>query len=115
MHEYGIVGALVAQVEREAQARGATSVHRVEVAIGELAGVDVQLLVSAYEVFRAGSVCAKAELSVRRVDARWQCPRCAQGLARAARLRCPRCDAPGRLVAGDDLVLERIELEVSHV
>ena len=36
-------------------------------------------------------------------------------LATGAELDCPRCRMPAKLVAGDDLVLEQIELEVPDV
>jgi Zn finger protein HypA/HybF involved in hydrogenase expression len=30
-------------------------------------------------------------------------------------LRCPACGAPARLVSGDDILLERLDLEVPDV
>ena len=47
MHEYSIVGALVEQVESEARQRNATYVRRIRVRIGDLSGVDPELLASA--------------------------------------------------------------------
>lgn len=114
MHEYSIVAALIEQVEAHAAARGGR-VHRLHVAIGELAGVDVPLLRTAYATFCERTVCAGASLAVREVPALWRCPACGAGLARGARLRCPTCDRPARLAAGDEIVLERIELEVPDV
>ncbi len=114
MHEYSIVGALIEQVAREADARGAR-VHRLHVAIGELAGVDVELLRTAYDTFRPETVCAGAPLDVRAVAAEWRCPRCELVLARGARLQCVTCGRPARLVAGDEIILERIEMEVPDV
>lgn len=115
MHEYSIVGALIERVRAEAAERGASSVSRVWVSIGELAGVDPELLVTAYETFREHTICEKAELSVNHVSARWQCPRCARGIADDAPLYCPDCSTPARLMSGDEILLERIEMEVSHV
>jgi hydrogenase nickel incorporation protein HypA/HybF len=114
MHEYSIVASLIDAVAREAAARDAR-VHRLHVAIGELAGVDVPLLRTAYDTFRARTVCEAAELQVREVTAEWRCPGCGEALARGARLRCPVCDRPARLACGDEIVLERIELEVPDV
>jgi hydrogenase nickel insertion protein HypA len=112
MHEYSIVQALVERVEREAQARGATGVHRLSVCIGELAGVDVGLLTTAYETFRERTICEGADLEVRTTPARWECPACGAPIARGALLACGTCAVPARLAAGDEIVLDRIELEV---
>ena len=114
MHEYGLVDALIERVAREAAPRQAR-VRRLHVAVGELAGVDVELLRTAYDTFRPATVCADAALDVRAVAAVWQCPGCGQVLAPGAPLQCPDCGRPARLAAGDEIVLERIELEVPDV
>jgi hydrogenase nickel insertion protein HypA len=104
----------VDQVAREAAPRRAR-VQRVHVAIGELAGVDAELLHTAFTTFRAATVCDGADLEIRAVAADWRCPSCDRPLVRGAVLRCPDCGRPARLVAGDEIILERIELEVPDV
>ncbi len=113
MHEYSIVRALLDRVESEARARRATAVHRLRVRIGELSGVEVDLLATAYRTFRERSLCAGAEMDVVPVAAEWACPRCARPLVAGEVLRCPDCAVPARLVAGDEIVLDRIEMEVA--
>jgi len=113
VHEYSLVAALVERVEAEAGARG--EVRRVHVRIGELAGVEIELFRTAYETFRAGSLLAGAELVVLPVEARWDCSRCGSAIARGARLACPACGSAARLVAGDEMILDRIEMEVPDV
>ena len=81
MHEYSIVQALYDSVAAQAAAKGAVGVHEVRVRIGELSGVDVGLLDTAWKTFRVHTICETAPMEVDRV-------------------------------AGDDLVLERIVLEV---
>ena len=116
MHEYSIISALVDQVQAaRAGAPEQALVQKVHVAIGELAGVDVELLKTAFTTFRPRTVCEEAELLVRSVAAEWRCPRCQQALARGAVLSCPSCGRPARLTAGDEIILERIELEVPDV
>jgi hydrogenase nickel incorporation protein HypA/HybF len=113
MHEYSLVEALVSRVELEARRRGALAVHRLSVRVGELAGVDPELFRTAYETFRAGTICAAAPLTLTRVPASWSCPRCRTPIARGAVLRCAACDAPARLdEGGDALTLDGIEMEV---
>ncbi len=113
MHEYSLVEALVTRVEQEARRRRALRIHRVSVRIGELSGVDPELFRTAYETFRAGTLCAEAPLTLTRLEASWACPSCARPIARGAILRCPACDAPARLDdGGDALTLDGIEMEV---
>lgn len=114
MHEYSIVAALVDQVGLAA-ARSGGRAQRVHVAIGELAGVDLELLRTAYLTFRPRSVCEDADLELRAVPATWRCTDCDRTLDRGAVLQCPACGRPARLTAGDEIILERIELEVPDV
>ena len=116
MHEYSIIQALLARVDREARQRGASAVHRLRVQIGELSGVEIDLLTTAFETFRQGSLCTDAELEVEAVPAQWSCPECGASIPRGAILRCRACGLPARLIGGDEIVLDQIELEVpDHV
>jgi hydrogenase nickel incorporation protein HypA/HybF len=112
MHEYSIVQSLVDSVAAAVGARQAT-VYRVDVAIGEVAGVDYGLLTTAFEVFREGTICENAALKIDRIAALWECPCCHVAIARGAFLRCNACNEPAHLAAGDEIVLQRIEMEVS--
>jgi hydrogenase nickel incorporation protein HypA/HybF len=111
MHEYSIVQALLDQVEAVAAQNGGGTVHHLYVKLGDLAGVDCDLLQTAYETFRAGSVCDGAALTIERVPAQWTCPRCFDSFQSGAVLHCDSCGTPARLAAGDEIVLQRIEME----
>jgi hydrogenase nickel incorporation protein HypA/HybF len=113
MHEYSLIQALVERVEAEVRARAAVSVHRLGVRIGESAGVDVDLFKTAYLTFRQRTVCEHAELDIEIVPARWACGRCGEAIGAGRPLQCPHCHAPARLVAGDEIILGRIEMEVA--
>ncbi len=115
MHEYSLVQAMMQRVEEEARARSATGVHRIQVRIGHLSGVEADLFATAYDVLRPGTLCAAAELIITREDGAWQCGACGATVPVGGELVCPQCGWPARLVRGDDLVLERIELEVARV
>jgi len=112
MHEYSIVQSLVDSVAAAVGSREVT-VHEVRVSIGEMAGVDCGLLTTAYEVFRAGTLCEHAALTIDRIPANWHCPRCHVAIASGAFLRCAACNEPAQLASGDEIVLQRIELEVA--
>jgi hydrogenase nickel incorporation protein HypA/HybF len=113
MHEYSLVQAMMRRVEEEARAHNATGVHRVEVRIGQLSGVEAALFASAYEVLRPGTLCANAELVIAREASEWRCGACGAMVPVDAELVCPDCGWPACLIRGDDLTLERIELEVA--
>ena len=112
MHEYSIVRALIDRVEAEARARNATAIRCIRVRIGELAGVEKDLMVSAYDIFRERTLCHEAELRVTPVEARWACPSCGGVIPRGEVLRCDGCGVPARLAGGDEIFLDRIEMEV---
>jgi hydrogenase nickel incorporation protein HypA/HybF len=115
MHEYSIVQALFDRVESEARARGATAVNRISVRIGELSGVDVELFTTAYETFRERTICQRAAIDVQVVPTRWACEICGEPIVRGGPLRCSACGGAARLAAGEEIVLDRIELEVPDV
>lgn len=115
MHEYSIVQALIDRVTEEARSHGALKVRSLSVQVGQLSGVEPELLASAYELCRPGTLCDRAELALARVPAVWECSRCGGAIAAGAVLRCPRCAAPARLRQGGELLLERIEMEVADV
>ena len=113
MHEYSIVQALLERVQEQVDAHGASAVHSLTLKIGELSGVEIELLQSAYETFRERSICDGAELEVIPVPARWSCPVCSRTVSRGEVLRCEDCGQPAQLVEGGEIVLERLELEVA--
>ena len=115
MHEYSIVASLIDRVEREATMYEGARVHKLHVSIGELAGVELDLLSVAFETFRDRTVCESAELSIRTVEPIWTCPGCERQLLRGAILRCETCGRPARMTQGDEIILERIEMEAPHV
>jgi hydrogenase nickel incorporation protein HypA/HybF len=115
VHEYSIVASLIDRVQHEAIAHGGTRVHRLHVKIGELSGVEVDLLKTAFDTFRERTICAGAELAIDTVTPAWACPSCNRSLAPGAILRCDDCGRPARMVQGDEIILERIEMEAPDV
>jgi hydrogenase nickel incorporation protein HypA/HybF len=111
MHEYSLVRAMVDRVEQEARARSATAVHRLTVRIGALSGVEPELFASAIPLCREG-LLAETALEIRRSDAAWTCPECGGSIPAGSVLRCAACERPARMVSGDEILLERIEMEV---
>jgi hydrogenase nickel incorporation protein HypA/HybF len=115
MHELSLAQGLLSTIDAQVRARRAHRVRRVHLRVGAAAGVEVELLCHWYDVMRAGTVCAGAPLEVERVAERWECPSCGAERPATGRLRCPHCGVALRLTAGDELVLDRLELEVGDV
>jgi hydrogenase nickel incorporation protein HypA/HybF len=113
MHEYSIVSALMDRIEQEAGKHGAMRVRAVKVRIGEIAGVEVELFRTAYQLVSDTTMCAGASLDVELVPVRWACRQCQAPPEPGARLVCPRCGGAVRLVSGDEIMLDRLELEVA--
>jgi hydrogenase nickel incorporation protein HypA/HybF len=113
VHEYSIARALMDRVEREAHARGATAVGRISVRIGELSGVEVELLRTAYLMCRERTICERAPLDVEVVPAEWVCRNCRSAIAPGGALQCAACGGRAELRAGDEILLERIVMEVA--
>jgi hydrogenase nickel incorporation protein HypA/HybF len=113
VHEYSIASSLLRMVEEHAGKHEGARVVRLELRIGELAGVEVPLLATAWSLVRERSVCEGVDLTVERVPAVWQCAECGGEIARGGWLACGRCGAQARLCAGDELILDRIEMEVT--
>lgn len=110
MHEYSIVESLLENVQEHVDRAHARAVRRVVVSVGERAGLDAVLFRRAFETFRERTPCERAELQIVDVPVRWECARCGGGVA--GPLTGCACGGRARLAEGDDIVLERIEMEV---
>lgn len=115
MHEYSIVQSLLTRVQESVRGYDVRSVRTVRLRIGELSGIDAGLLQTAYELCTPGTLCEGAELIIDRVCARWRCPRCDREISPGGRLACPACGGNVRLESGDEILLEKIDLEVENV
>lgn len=114
MHELSLVHALFDQADRAVAAHGPDRVRRVEVTIGALAGVEVELFRTAFGVARAERGYALAELAIELVPAEHRCSGCGARIEEGAPLTCA-CGGRVALTRGGDLILKRLELEVPDV
>ena len=112
MHEYSIALSLLRMIEERAPKPGASRALRVELTIGEQAGVEIDLLETAWNSARIGTLCNGSKLAIQRVAALWACALCGREIDSRAIKRCPDCDVAARLRGGDELVLDRVEFEV---
>jgi hydrogenase nickel incorporation protein HypA/HybF len=112
MHELSVCQSLLREVARVAAAHDSTDVHKIVVAIGPLSGIEAPLLARAFEVARAGTIAAHAELDIELAPVVVWCRTCQSETPVAANtLLCGRCGAwQVQLKSGDELLLKRMEL-----
>ena len=115
MHELAVAQALVEQVDAVIDQHGATKASLVRVRIGPLAGVVPELLASAFPLAAAGSRMEHAQLDFTHAPITVHCQTCgADTEAAMNRLICGACgDWHTRIVSGDELLLESVELETT--
>lgn len=112
MHELAICESVLRQVLAIAAAHGARRVGRICLTIGPLAGVEPHLLLSAFPLVAAGTLCAAAEIQMATAAVRVECSICgASSGARPNRLLCAACGAwRVALISGDEMLLSSVEL-----
>lgn len=115
MHELSICQALLSQVVELARAHDADGVKMIVIAVGPLSGVEPALLERAFNMARAGSCAAQADLKFEPASLSVLCTECgAQTACVPNRLLCGACGGyRTRVVSGDELQLLRVEMSHS--
>jgi hydrogenase nickel incorporation protein HypA/HybF len=111
MHELSLVTEVYRAARRTIDARGGGRLQRVDLAVGELAAVEPDLLRFAWQAVTEGGPDQGATIEVEWRPARQVCEGCGDIPERATgswlRL-CPRCERPLRVEGGDDLDILRL-------
>ena len=112
MHELSVCLSLLQQMESIARQHNAATIDQVFLKVGPLSGVEPELLRKAYPLAVAGTVAENAELFIEYGEVIVTCTECgAESPAKPNRLLCAACgDFRTRLISGDEMILERIEL-----
>jgi hydrogenase nickel incorporation protein HypA/HybF len=113
MHELAICQALMSQIEVIASDNQAVRVTTITLGLGQLSGVEENLLRHAYPVASAGTVAEGADLIIRTSPIKVHCTTCGkESTAKPNRLVCGHCDGwRTELISGDELLLIRVELD----
>lgn len=116
MHELSVCLSLLQQMETIAEQRNASAVERVYLKIGPLSGIEPHLLRQAYPLAVAGTVAENAELIIETADVIVTCTQCgSESKVLPNRLLCADCgDFRTRVISGDDMILQRLELTTTH-
>lgn len=114
MHELSLVAGLFEILEEKAREQGALAVTMVKVKVGRLSGIVPDLLESAFEIFKKGTIAETARLEVETVPYKLRCQACGADSFREDTLFvCSSCGSTDLLIVeGRDLVLEKIEVEI---
>jgi len=112
MHELAVSLAVIEAAERVAREHGARRIARLRVLVGPLSGVDGDQLVRSYSVASAGTLMEGAPLEWTAAPIAVRCDLCGEtGEASVQRLLCGTCGSwRTRLVSGDELTLQTVEL-----
>lgn len=115
MHEYSLMRALLRQVEALAEQHRAVGVREIVLSVGEFSGVEVELLPLAFAELSQGTLAAAAVLSVESVPLEGICQICERSNhIESFRFLCSACGGPVRVVRGEELLVERILLELEE-
>lgn len=107
MHERSLVKTLLLRVTELAAGHGPGRVTLIDVEVGEFAGVEVDLLASAFAAEVADLPAWRdTALRIHRVELQARCPLCGLVRLRQQQFNCPGCGSVDiTLVGGDDVRL----------
>ena len=113
MNEYSIVQNLLDQCEDNAKASNATKVTKVVVKIGVMSGVEPDLLKTAFDTFKEGTMCESCEYIQNIQPIVIRCHKCKkESTLNKNEYCCPNCDSIELdVIDGEDLMLMQLELE----
>jgi hydrogenase nickel incorporation protein HypA/HybF len=113
MHEYSLAQTLLRQVDELRSERRAERVLAVKIRIGEFAGVEPDLLASAFDDLSVETAARGAYLQIERVSLTIHCDDCGRE-SEVARYRfiCPHCESRSvEITGGDEMLLESVTME----
>ena len=107
--------ALLDQVSAIAEERKAVRITRIELTVGPLSGVEIDLLETAWPIAAAGTLADEAAFVVKATPVVVACTACGEETsAQSNRLVCGQCGAhQTSVISGEEMILQRVELETS--
>ncbi|MFN7115306.1 MAG: hydrogenase maturation nickel metallochaperone HypA [Saprospiraceae bacterium] len=112
MHELSIVLSIIDIAEEAARQAGAHNVERIELEIGQLAGVQVDALEFAWDAAVKNTILQKAERLIHHVNGKARCTTCGtEFLMQQLYDACPKCNAYfSEILQGQELRVKAITI-----
>jgi hydrogenase nickel incorporation protein HypA/HybF len=113
VHELSIVASLFDILEEKVRTLKGARIMDVKIRIGRLSGVVPELLESAFEAYKKGTLAEDARLEITVVPFAFRCRRCGgESFPDKPPYVCASCGAGDiELLGGMDIILEKIEVE----
>jgi len=113
MHEYSIVQSLLESCENHASENESTKVLKVIVKIGVLSGVEPQLLETAFNTFKEGTICNDALFILNHQKVVIECYECKKNSTLDKNeFVCPNCcSSDVKVIDGEEMFLMSLEME----
>ena len=113
MHELSLISGLFEILEEKAREEKALRVTAVTLRVGRLSGVVPELLETAFDIYKKGTIASSAELHVEVVPLRVRCRSCGcESLTDEPVFVCSSCASPGlEIMEGQELTFQRMEIE----
>jgi len=114
VHELSIISGLFDALLEKAGEHGAREVTLVKLRVGKLSGVVPELLESAFDMYKKGTIAEKAKLMIEEIPLRIRCRTCgAEMRSDEFAFVCTSCRGTDiEILEGTELFLEKIELEI---
>lgn len=113
MHELSLVASLFDTLEEAAREHRARKIISVRLKVGKLSGVVPDLLESAFDSYKKGTLAQSARIEIVLVPMKIRCPDCGgEDVHEETDFSCAACGSKRiEIVEGREIVVERIELE----
>jgi len=113
MHEYSIVQSLLDSCEENAKKNNSKKITKVTVKIGVMSGVEVDLLKTAFDTFKEGTMCEECEFVTNIQPVLIECRKCkSKSELKKNEYMCPLCQSSDvDVIDGEDMYLMQLEME----
>jgi hydrogenase nickel incorporation protein HypA/HybF len=113
MHEISIIESVLELAEVKAREANSTSITVIKIRLGQFTAIAPEALEFAFDVARLGTLAERARLEIEVVPMVLHCVVCDAGTqpTTSISLICTQCGFPVRIVSGEELQIEFIEVE----
>ncbi len=114
MHELSIVSSLFEIMEEKAKEKGSKKIISVKLQVGKLSGVVADFLITAFDIYKKGTIANNAGLKIIEVPLKIQCNTCGKTMTKEDFVFiCLHCGSQDlKTLKGTELILEKMELEL---